>query len=90
MSSRTHLASSMVTGMATRKVTYTIDAHTVAMAELAARRAGLSTSAWMSRAARREAVRTGHSLTEVAGAEGQARLDEIERAAAEAEMREAG
>ena len=86
----------MVQRMATRKVTYTLDAHTVAMAEQAARRAGLSTSAWMSRAARREAVRTGHGLRGSAGAaagalaEEQANLDEAEAVAAEAEMREAG
>lgn len=84
----------MVKSMATRKVTYSLDTNTVAMAELAARRAGLSTSAWMSRAARREAVRTGHGLTGSAevlvAAEDQAKLDEVEAAAAEAEMRAAG
>ena len=84
----------MVRGMGTRKVTYTLDTNTVAMAELAARHAGMSTSAWMSRAARREAVRTGHGLTDsadvLAAAEEQAKLDEVETVAAEAEIRAAG
>lgn len=64
------------------------------MAEAAARRAGLSTSAWMSRTARREAVRTGHGLTDPGAADqpalAEALADEADLAAAEEEMRAAG
>ncbi|NNH74384.1 hypothetical protein HLB23_31825 [Nocardia uniformis] len=45
--------------MATRKVTLSLDAAAWSYAEQAAARAGMSPSAWISRAARREAVRTG-------------------------------
>lgn len=46
-------------GMATRKITVSLDATALDLAERAAAQAGLSMSAWLSRAARREAVRTG-------------------------------
>lgn len=46
---------STVTGMATRKVTVSLDATALSLAA----REGLSLSAWLSRAARREAVGTG-------------------------------
>src|SRR4051794_41912431 len=49
----------MVFGMATRKVTLSLDQTAYALAESAAARAGISTSAWLSAAARREAVRLG-------------------------------
>jgi len=68
--------------MAKRKVTYSLNASTVALAEQAASRAGLSTSAWLDQAARREAVRTGvGSARDVLS---DAVQDERERVAAEA------
>lgn len=81
-----------VVGVATRKVTLSLDVGALALAEIAAARAGLSTSAWMSRAARREAIRTGytpqvdsdHQAAELAAA------DEADRLAAEEDMRAAG
>ncbi len=79
--------------MATRKVTYSLETDSITLAEKAAARAGLSTSAWLSRAARREAVRVGYTppvAADLAVAEQQALADEAERAAAEEEMREAG
>ena len=79
--------------MATRKVTYSLETDAIALAEEAAARAGVSTSAWLSRAARREAGRVGYTPLRAAareGAEAQAMADEAERAAAEEEMREAG
>jgi hypothetical protein len=78
----------MVPGMAKRKVTYSLDPHTVSLAEKAAARAGLSTSAWLDRAARREAVRTGTGtrLTVLTDA----RLDERERSAGEADLHATG
>jgi hypothetical protein len=45
--------------MATRKVTLSLDVTALGLAERAAARDGMSVSAWLSRAARREAVRTG-------------------------------
>jgi hypothetical protein len=45
--------------MATRKVTLSLDTVALALAERAAAQTGQSVSAWLSRAARREAVRTG-------------------------------
>ena len=78
----------MVRGMAKRKVTYSLDPHTVSLAEKAAARAGLSTSAWLDRVARREAVRTGTGtrLTVITDA----RLDERERSAGEADLHATG
>ena len=81
----------MIPSMATRKVTVSLEVSALELAERAARRDGLSISAWLSRAARREAVRTGvgrpppdeQALTEAIN-------DEAERAAAEAELRAAG
>jgi hypothetical protein len=78
----------MVTGMAKRKVTYSLDAATVALAEKAAARAGLSTSAWLDRTARREAVRTG--AAPLRGVLLDARLDETERTAGEADPHATG
>jgi len=73
--------------MAKRKVTYSLLASTVALAEQAASRAGLSTSAWLDQVARREAVRTGVGAVPPALLD--AVLDESERAAGEAHLRAA-
>ncbi|MFB7720351.1 hypothetical protein [Nocardia sp. NPDC056100] len=74
--------------MATRKVTLSLDEASWAYAEQAAARAGISPSAWISRAARREAVRTGcgPGFDPVQQAVG----DEAELAAAEKELRAQG
>jgi hypothetical protein len=74
--------------MAKRKVTYTLDPATATFAEKAAARAGLSTSAWLDRAARREAVRTGAGVAHQTVRD--ARLDERERAAGEADLHATG
>jgi hypothetical protein len=79
----------MVTGMAKRKVTFSLDPTTVALAERAAKKAGLSVSAWMDAAARREAVRTG-AAPEPFDPAAEALQDETERTAAEADVRAAG
>ncbi len=78
----------MVMGMATRKVTVSMDAVALDLAERAAARDGVSVSAWLSRAARREAVRTGVGL--VGDALTEALVDEVELVAAERDMRAAG
>jgi hypothetical protein len=78
----------MVPDMANRKVTYSLDAATVFLAEKAARRAGLSTSAWLDRTARREAVRTGAGHLRAVLHD--ARLDERERASGEADLHATG
>ncbi|WP_216204694.1 hypothetical protein [Amycolatopsis aidingensis] len=83
--------------MATRKVTLSLDTSALEFAERAAKADGISVSSWLSKAARREAVRTGYTPvctrrgvpegtegTEVAAA------DEAEVAAAEAELRAQG
>jgi hypothetical protein len=76
--------------MATRKVTVSLEVGALELAERAARRDGLSISAWLSRAARREAVRTGVGRpTPDEQALAEAINDEAERAAAEAELRAA-
>ena len=74
--------------MAKRKVTLSMNAATVTLAEQAAARAGLSTSAWLDRAARREAVRTG--VGPVQSVLSDAIQDEEERARAEEDLRAAG
>jgi hypothetical protein len=81
--------------MATRKMTVTIDETTAVLAERSARREGLSVSAWLSRAARREAVRTGFGPMSVDAnavdkALADAQADEAEFGEAEREMRAAG
>ncbi|MCW2569166.1 MAG: hypothetical protein JWN54_3263 [Mycobacterium sp.] len=78
----------MVRGMAKRKVTYSLDPHTVRLAEKAAARAGLSTSAWLDRVARREAVRAGAGSRRTVLSD--ARLDERELAAGEADLHATG
>ena len=78
-------------GMATRKVTLSLDASAVEYAERAARAHGVSLSSWLSQAARREAVRTGYRAARPAGeAERLAAADEAEVAAAEKELRAEG
>lgn len=79
----------MVIGMATKKVTLSLDAAAWEFAERAARDKGVSVSAWMSRAARREAVRAG-CAPEKHDAEALAVADETELVAAEDELRAAG
>ncbi|WP_067533168.1 hypothetical protein [Nocardia crassostreae] len=74
--------------MATRKVTLSLDAAAWSYAEQAAARAGMSPSAWISRAARREAVRTG--CLPAPDPVDMAEADERERAAAEKELRAQG
>lgn len=81
--------------MATRKVTVSLDDVAHELAERAASLEGLSLSAWISRAARREAVRTGYGPLAVAKAADAAALedalaDEAEFAEAERQMRAAG
>lgn len=77
--------------MATKKVTVSFDATSLALAEQAAARSGLSLSAWLSRAARREAVRTGADPAPAAEtAADEAAADEAEWRAAEGDMRAAG
>ena len=75
--------------MATRKVTVSLDTTALALAERAAAREGLSMSAWLSRAARREAVRTGAGPTTVDVLPA-ALTDEAELTAAERHLRAAG
>ena len=75
--------------MATRKVTLSIDCTAWALAEAAAARAGISPSAWLSAAARREAVRLGAG-TDWGDTEAEALADDADLAAAEADLRAAG
>jgi len=74
--------------MATRKVTVSLDATALDLAERAAARAGMSMSAWLSRAARREAVRTG--VGPAVDVLADALADETELIEAERHMRAAG
>jgi hypothetical protein len=78
-----------VNSMATRKITVSLDATALSLAERAAARDGLSMSAWLSRAARREAVRTGAGPVGVDGL-ADALADEAELIEAERDMRAAG
>jgi len=79
----------MVFGMATRKVTLSLDQTAYTMAETAAARAGMSTSAWLSAAARREAVRLGAG-SDWGDPHADAIADDVDLTAAEAELRAAG
>ena len=65
-----------------------MDTVAASLARSAAAREGIALSAWLSRAARREAVRTGAGP--VRPVEQEALLDEQEREAAERRRREAG
>jgi hypothetical protein len=77
--------------MATRKVTFSFDTEAHEFAVKAAKKAGLSLSAWMSRAARREAVRTGVGpASEDTKLDATSTTDELDLAAAEEELRAAG
>ena len=76
--------------MATRKVTVSLDVTALGMVERAARRDGLSLSAWLSRAARREAVRTGFATAPADETLTEALADERERELAEEDLRAAG
>jgi hypothetical protein len=84
----------MVIGMAMSKLTVTMDAATRKLAEESARRAGLSLSAWLARAARREAVRLGVGPAATAESEAEvlaeALADESDHALAEELQRRAG
>jgi len=75
--------------MATRKVTLSLDQTAWALAEAAAARAGLSPSAWLSAAARREAVRLGAG-TDWGNPAGEAAAEDADLAAAEADLRASG
>jgi hypothetical protein len=77
-----------VFGMVTRKVTVSLDATALDLAERAAARDGMSMSAWLSRAARREAVRTGSGP--VVDVLAEALADEAELSEAQRHMRAAG
>lgn len=80
-------------GMATRKVTLSLDAGALEFAERAAKADGVSVSSWLSKAARREAVRTGYrpgGQDAVTNAESTARGDEAELAAALEDLRAQG
>jgi hypothetical protein len=76
--------------MATRKVTLSLDSGALEFAERAAKAHGISVSSWLSKAARREAVRTGYTSPQSGHAEHSALSDEAERAAAEADLRAQG
>jgi hypothetical protein len=78
----------MIFGVATRKVTLSIDNTAWALAEAAAARAGISPSAWLSAAARREAVRLGAG-TNWGDTEAEALTYDADLAAAEADLRAA-
>ncbi len=75
--------------MATRKVTLSIDHTAWTLAEAAAARAGMSPSAWLSAAARREAVRLGAG-TDWGDTDAEALAQDADLAAAEADLRAAG
>ncbi|HEU0090342.1 MAG TPA: hypothetical protein VFQ77_22245 [Pseudonocardiaceae bacterium] len=75
--------------MTTRKVTLSIDQTAWALAEAAAARAGISPSAWISAAARREAVRLGAG-TAWGNTNTEALAYDNDLAAAEEDLRAAG
>ena len=78
-----------VESMATHKVTLSIDQTAWELAEAAAARAGISPSAWLSAAARREAVRVGAG-TNWGDVQAQVLADDADLTAAEEELRAAG
>jgi hypothetical protein len=75
--------------MATRKVTLSLDEYAWEFAQAAAKRAGVSTSAWVSAAARREAVRLGAG-TVWGDPLADATADQDDAATAERDLRAAG
>ncbi|GAA1986022.1 hypothetical protein [Amycolatopsis minnesotensis] len=76
--------------MATRKVTLSLDTASLEFAEQAAKAHGVSLSSWLSKAARREAVRTGYRVPVRHAALAEAEADEAERELAEQELRAQG
>jgi hypothetical protein len=77
--------------MATVKKTLSLDADAWAFAERAAEAVGLSPSAWLSRAARQQAIRQAYQGgTVMTEAEATALADEAETGAAQEELRAAG
>ena len=78
-----------IDGVATRKVTLSIDHTAWALAEAAAARAGISPSAWLSAAARREAVRLGAG-TDWGDSEAEALAQDADLTKAEKELHAAG
>jgi hypothetical protein len=76
--------------MATRKVTLSLDTSAIEYAERAAKAHGISLSSWLSKAARREAVRTGYRARPAGDVQSLAVADEAEVAAAEQELRAEG
>ncbi|WP_103352817.1 hypothetical protein [Amycolatopsis sp. CA-128772] len=74
--------------MATRKVTLSLDSGALEFAERAAKAHGISVSSWLSKAARREAVRTGYTAQKPEPVV--AESDEAERSAAEKDLRAQG
>jgi len=76
--------------MATRKVTLSLDSGALEFAERAAKAHGISVSSWLSKAARREAVRTGYTPQKSVPAQPLAESDEAERSAAEKDLRAQG
>lgn len=76
--------------MATRKVTLSLDSGALEFAERAAKAHGISVSSWLSKAARREAVRTGYTPQKSVPALPSAESDEAERTAAEKDLRAQG
>ncbi|WP_410597562.1 hypothetical protein [Amycolatopsis sp. lyj-23] len=74
--------------MATRKVTLSLDSGALEFAERAAKAHGISVSSWLSKAARREAVRTGYTPQKPEPVV--AESDEAERSAAEKDLRAQG
>ncbi|MBK1782967.1 hypothetical protein [Prauserella cavernicola] len=76
--------------MATRKVTLSLDAGALEFAERAAKAHGISVSSWLSKAARREAVRTGYHPQSTALSESTAATDEKELSAALEDLRAEG
>ncbi|MTD59109.1 hypothetical protein [Amycolatopsis pithecellobii] len=76
--------------MATRKVTLSLDVAAIEYAERAAKAHGQSLSSWLSKAARREAVRTGYRARPAGDVASLALADEAEVAAAQKELRAQG
>ena len=70
-------------------MTLSLDQTAYALAEAAAARAGMSTSAWVSAAARREAVRLGAG-SDWGDPHADAMADDTDLTVAEAELRAAG
>jgi hypothetical protein len=74
--------------MATRKVTLSLDSGALEFAERAAKAHGISVSSWLSKAARRVAVRTGYTPQKPEPAV--AESDEAELSEAEKDLRAQG